>query len=86
MRVEFTDKESDYFMLEQLDSDSVLDGFSCSISEYNDYLTDSALRSRQDNIALTWLLRKKDTGEIAAYMSLVADAVRLSATEKELNK
>jgi hypothetical protein len=58
MQVEFTEKENESFIFEQLNPDSVLDGFCCSISEYNSYLTDSALRSRQDNIALTWLLRK----------------------------
>jgi hypothetical protein len=85
MWVEFSTEIISGFRLEQLNHDSVLEGFSCSVSEYNDYLTSSALRSQQDSIALTWLLRKRDSGDIAAYMSLVADAVKLSATEKELH-
>ena len=83
MPIEFSDKESIYFELEQISPDAVLDGFDCSVPEYNDYLVRNALRSAQDNIAVTWLLRKRETGEIAAYMSLVADAVKLSITEKE---
>ena len=36
-------------------------------------------------MALTWLLLERSTGAIAAYMSLIADAIKLSATEKELH-
>jgi hypothetical protein len=45
-----------YFWLEQLSSDTSLDGFSCFIDEYNDYLLEDAVRSQNDHIALTWLL------------------------------
>jgi len=75
MRIEFDDKESSFFKLEQLSSEMFLNGFFCSVTEYNDYLIYNALRSRQDNIALTWVLRKRGTDDIAAYMSLVADAI-----------
>jgi len=85
MQIEFSDKESSCFKLEQITQDTIFDGFDCSIAEYNDYLTGSAFRSRQDNIALTWLLRKQDTGGLAAYMALVADAVKLSVAEKEIH-
>ena len=37
-------------------------------------------------MALTWLLCERSTGAIAAYMSLIADAIKLSATEKELHQ
>jgi len=73
------------FYFEQLAHGSVLDSFSCSISEYNDYLFKDALRSQNDHIALTWLLRERTTGIIAAYMSLIADAIKLSITEKEIH-
>jgi ribosomal protein S18 acetylase RimI-like enzyme len=63
----------------------LLKGFSCRIEEYNEYLYKDALRSQNDHIALTWLLRERVTGAIAAYMSLIADAIKLSATEKELH-
>jgi len=85
VRIELSDKESSSFKLEQLTSEMVLSGFYCSVAEYNDYLTSNALRSRQDNIALTWILRKRGTDDIVAYMSLVADAIKLSVAEKELH-
>jgi len=72
-----------YFYLEQLVSNTVPDGFSCAISEYNDYLYNDALRSQSDHVALTWLLRERTTNIIIAYMSLIADAIKLSLSEKE---
>jgi hypothetical protein len=42
-----------------------------------------ALRSQNDHIALTWLLRERSSGIIVAYMSLIADAIKLSVSEKE---
>jgi GNAT superfamily N-acetyltransferase len=71
------------FYFEQLSSNTLLDSFSCFVTEYNDYLFDDALRSQNDHIALTWLLRERATGSIAAYMSLIADAIKLSVSEKE---
>jgi hypothetical protein len=38
-----------------------------------------------DHIALTRLLTERSTGKIAAYMSLIMDAIKLSFTEKELH-
>jgi hypothetical protein len=75
-----------YFYLEPLRVNSNLQDFNCSIvEEYNDYLENDALRSMNDHIALTWLLTERTTGRIAAYMSLVMDAIKLSFTEKELH-
>ncbi|GBU27902.1 hypothetical protein R84B8_01445 [Treponema sp. R8-4-B8] len=73
------------FSLEQLIKRICLDSFFCPIEEYNDYLFHEALRSQNDQMALTWLLLERSTGAIAAYMSLIADAIKLSATEKELH-
>jgi len=73
------------FYFDQLTPGTMLDSFSCSISEYNDYLFKDALRSQNDHIALTWLLRERTTDSIAAYMSLIADAIKLSITEKEVH-
>jgi hypothetical protein len=75
-----------YFFRKQLTPDVSLTGFSCSVQEYNDYLTQDALRSRDDHIALTWLLYDVFTGGIAAYMSIINDAIKLSVSEKELHK
>jgi len=74
-----------YFYLRPLRVNSDLQGFNCSITEYNDYLVNDALRSMNDHIALTWLLTERTTERIAAYMSLVMDAIKLSFTEKELH-
>ena len=78
-----TDKR--LFSLEQLTGKNRLDSFSCKIEEYNEYLFQEALRSQEDKMALTWLLLERSTGTIAAYMSLIADAIKLSVTEKELH-
>jgi ribosomal protein S18 acetylase RimI-like enzyme len=76
---------STYFKLEQLALDAPIDVFSCSVAEYDEYLQKDAMRFRKDHIALTWLLRERSSGKIAAYMSLIADAIKLSVSEKELH-
>ena len=73
------------FYVEQLSPNASLDSFSCKIIEYNKYLHEDALRSQNDHIALTWLLRERTTDTIVAYMSLIADAIKLSFTEKEMH-
>jgi hypothetical protein len=73
------------FMIEPLTLAKSCKGFDCSIAEYNDYLLNDALSSMDDHIALTWLLTERSTGRIAAYMSLIMDAIKLSFTEKELH-
>jgi hypothetical protein len=73
------------FYFEQLSPSVSLAGFACPVDEYNIYLYEDALRSQQDHVALTWLLREHLTGEIAAYMSLITDAIKLSIAEKELH-
>jgi hypothetical protein len=72
-----------WFYLERLLPDTLSIGFSCRIAEYTDYLSHDALRSQNDHVALTWLLRERATGKIVAYMSLIMDAIKLSFTEKE---
>ena len=78
-----TDKR--LFSLDQLRGKIRLDSFHCQIDEYNEYLFQEAVKSQNDQMALTWLLRERSSGAIAAYMSLIADAIKLSATEKELH-
>jgi hypothetical protein len=73
------------FLLEQLTGKTRLNSFSCSIEEYNEYLLQEAVRSQKDQMALTWLFCERATGNIAAFMSLIADAIKLSTTEKELH-
>jgi hypothetical protein len=74
------------YKLNLLTPTTVYGNFNCGMSEYNDYLFQDALRSMDDHIALTWLLTERSTGKIAAYMSLIMDAIKLSVTEKEHHK
>ena len=74
-----------YFYLEPLSLQSKLQSFKSSIDEYTDYLLNDAKRSLNDHIAKTWILSEKKTGNIAAYMSIIADAIKLSFAEKELH-
>jgi hypothetical protein len=85
LRINITFKNGgDYFYL-GLASKKPIASFVCSVAEYNNYLVDDAFRSMNDHIALTWLLTERSTGKIAAYMSLIMDAIKLSFIEKELH-
>ncbi|MCL2184333.1 MAG: GNAT family N-acetyltransferase [Treponema sp.] len=79
-----TDKR--LFSLVQLNEKISLESFHCQIDEYNNYLFNEAIRSQKDQMALTWLLRERSSEIIVAYMSLISDAIKLSATEKELHQ
>jgi GNAT superfamily N-acetyltransferase len=74
-----------FFYLEPLSAHGLPRVFACSSREYNDYLFMDAVRSLNDHVAKTWFLREKSTGNLAAYMSLIADAIKLSFTERELH-
>jgi hypothetical protein len=76
---------ADHFYLEPFESEKMAASFKCAIDEYNDWLFQDALRSHNDHIAKTWFLCELKTGKIAAYMSLIMDAIKLSFTEKELH-
>ncbi|GHU76599.1 hypothetical protein FACS189461_4350 [Spirochaetia bacterium] len=80
------ENRSQYFRLEQLTEGAPIGTFECRIGEYTEYLREDALRAQADHVALTWLLREEASGVITAYMSLIADAVKLSTAEKELHK
>jgi hypothetical protein len=55
------------------------------VEEYTGYFYKEALRSQKDHVAKTWILWERATGSVAAYMSLVMDAIKLSFTERELH-
>jgi hypothetical protein len=85
-RIKITSKNvQSLFFLEKLVPEKPPVFFECPIAEYNDYLFQDAISSLKDHIAKTWLLREQKTGKIAAYMSLIMDAIKLSFTEKELH-
>jgi len=73
------------FKIEPLISTKNCNDFNCGLSEYNEYLLTDAARSMNDHVAYTWLLTERATGKVAAYMSLIMDAIKLSFTEKELH-
>jgi hypothetical protein len=75
----------DFFCFEHLTLEKPPTAFNCSVEEYNYYLFHDAIRSFNDHIAKTWLLLDLVSNEIVAYMSLIADAIKLSTTEKELH-
>jgi ribosomal protein S18 acetylase RimI-like enzyme len=79
-----TENSNEFFSLEQLTTFSPIGSFHCPLAEYNDYLAKDALRSQNDHIALTGLLYDH-SNMLAAYMSLIADAIKLSVSEKELH-
>jgi hypothetical protein len=72
-------------MLARLSGPVKADEFECSVDEYNEYLTQEAWRAQAEFIATTWLLRERTSGSIVSYMSLINDAIKLNATEKELH-
>jgi len=74
-----------FFQFEKLDATSSLEGFCCSVPEYNEYLNTDAVRSRNDHISLTWLLRDKEQKRIISYMSLITDSMKISIAEKEFH-
>ncbi|MDR0867991.1 MAG: hypothetical protein LBP75_05890 [Planctomycetota bacterium] len=73
-----------FFSLNRLAAGTDIE-FSCPIEEYNAYLNQEAIKSQDDMVAVTYLLRERSAGAIAAYMSVIADAIKLSAAEKELH-
>ncbi|GMO67089.1 MAG: N-acetyltransferase [Treponemataceae bacterium] len=75
-----------YFVLKRLVAGAPIGVFECRIGEYADYLQEDALRAQSDHVAQTWLLQERESSGIVGYMSLIADAAKLSTTEKELHK
>jgi hypothetical protein len=76
---------NEHFSLIRLDGVFDLHVFNCSIDEYNVYLQEEAVQAQEDMIAVTYLLYDKETKTIAAYMSLIADAIKLNQNERELH-
>jgi hypothetical protein len=73
------------FVLERLAQSASFKTFDCAIAEYNDYLIQEAQKAQHEFIAVNWLLYERKSGGLAAYMSLINDAIKLNATEKELH-
>jgi hypothetical protein len=73
------------FELHRLQANVEFKTFDCSISEYNNYLIQEAIKAQNEFIAVTWVLHERKSDTLAAYMSLINDAIKLNATEKELH-
>ena len=52
------------YKLKLLTTETDYADFDCGITEYNNYLSNDALRSQNDHIALTWLLTERSTDKI----------------------
>jgi ribosomal protein S18 acetylase RimI-like enzyme len=79
------EQDAALFGLERLAEHTTFGNFSCSVQEYSDYLFTEAWRSQVDQMANTWLLIERANNNVVAYMSLIADAIKLSASEKDLH-
>jgi len=78
-----SDSGLSFFALDRLNSPVGLETFTCSVLEYNEWLIKEAFQSQDDLMAATYLLHERSTGEIASYMALLADAIKLKDDEKE---
>ena len=74
------------FSLKQLKREIKLDSFFVRLKNTMNICSTKRSRAQNDQMALTWLLCERSSGAVASYMSLIADAIKLSATEKELHK
>ncbi|MCL2174504.1 MAG: hypothetical protein FWB73_00515 [Treponema sp.] len=84
--IKITSKNAiEHFYFEKLNVNMSFESFNCQIDEYNNYLHQDAIRSLNDHIAKTWLLREHKSNKIVAYMALIMDSIKLSFTEKELH-
>jgi GNAT superfamily N-acetyltransferase len=71
---------ADALQLERLSEKFGLSSFDCGDDELDDFLQSDALQYQEDFLANTTLMLVK--GEMVGYFSLAADAIRLSADEK----
>ena len=67
-----------------IDKVGAVSHFSNEYAEYNVFLADEAQNYESLSISRTHLLVDVQTEEVLAYMSLVADSVQLTKSEKEL--
>lgn len=57
--------------------------FECEIGEYSNFLQNLALEYQRTSITSTHLLINKRNADVVAYMSLVADSIKLNEGEKQ---
>jgi hypothetical protein len=72
-----------YFTIEKLNADHHIESFNCNnVSEYTLFLKQDALKHQENHISNTFVLIEIESQAIAAYISLIADAVTLQDEEK----
>ena len=72
------------FDLLDLTPDSNLELFKCAEGDLNEFLIDEAKDYQTEMLAKTYLLIHRESGDIAAYNSLLNDVIRLNETEKSV--
>jgi hypothetical protein len=73
----------DYFTIEKLNFAHHIAGFNDSnLDEYTLFFKEDAIKHQDSHISNTFVLIEKKTNTIAAYISLIADAVTLQEDEK----
>ncbi|GHU54944.1 N-acetyltransferase [Spirochaetia bacterium] len=79
-----SDNFNEYFTIEKLSPGHPIDNFNGdNPNEYTLFFKQDALKHQESHISNTFVLVDKITGDIAAYISLIADAVTLQEDEKE---
>jgi len=63
-----------------------LSDFICEFEEYNIFLRDEALGLQESEISRVHLLINKENADVIAFMSLSADSIKLSSSEKNSHK
>lgn len=74
----------DEFDLLDLDPEVDLTAFKSADGDLNDFLIDESKDYQKEMLAKTYLLVHRESGDIAAYYSLLNDVVRLNETEKSV--
>jgi hypothetical protein len=72
------DNAPEYFSFEILTEKCDLSAFDCGIEEYNAYLQRGALQGQSEFLAVTWLLHDLQDNKYVAYMSVIADAIKIA--------
>ena len=72
------------YSIVRLEPTSDLSKFKCSDEDLNDFLWNEAKNYQSEMLAVTYLLIDPETGNIAAYYSLLTDQIRFSSEENSI--
>ena len=74
----------DEYDILDLAPETSLDAFRCAESDLNEFLIDESKDYQTELLARTYLIVHRESGNIAAYFSLLNDVIRLDETEKSV--